>query len=445
MLESVTKAAVALHRELVKRDTTAPRGELLAELIEALFFVSLETEEGESITLELVYLDPDSPDPSPPPRIRADRWSCVPLAEVLPLDVPSLVKIAKASDPRTSSFAVFSGPRGLVIWGLVDQGNLYHEFVNFNSDTGPERPGLFQVSVTGLGRLVISIGYETIAEIRLNSIQTRSVDALRLGPLHERIRPGIDSFVATVRSALEPYLQSELRRFSSYLEEDWIESLCRILLRAQNYRHGGAVLLFDRVTDPELDVKYRIAYPRLRQAIVHKGIQTIQNVGATESIHALMDAEAEDLPMDLHLDESVSRYEIEDRQNEIDSAIWFVSLLTRVDGLVLMNPHLEVYGFGVEITTKADPPDLWIAEGPHATPKSSKRANYLHFGTRHRSMMRFCGTHPDAAGFVISQDGHVRAIASVDGRLVLWQNLRLQLPDFVRPFRRPGHRLSGEG
>ena len=46
----------------------------------------------------------------------------------------------------------------------------------------------------------------------------------------------------------------------------------------------------------------------------------------------------------LHLDETVTKTELEDIDSELDGAIWFISLLTRVDGLVLMTPDLGVRG-----------------------------------------------------------------------------------------------------
>ena len=115
-----------------------------------------------------------------------------------------------------------------------------------------------------------------------------------------------------------------------------------------------------------------------------------------------------------------------------------MSLLTRVDGLVLMRPGLEVRGFGVEITTKVDPKELYIAAGPFAAESGLRLRSIEDFGTRHRSMMRYCAKYDGSIGFVISQDGHVRAITRVGKKLVMWENLRLQVTSFVPPKRRKG-------
>jgi hypothetical protein len=38
-------------------------------------------------------------------------------------------------------------------------------------------------------------------------------------------------------------------------------------------------------------------------------------------------------------------------------------------------------------------------------------------------MMRYCAQTPGSVGFVISQDGDVRAITLVKGRLVMWESI----------------------
>jgi len=106
-------------------------------------------------------------------------------------------------------------------------------------------------------------------------------------------------------------------------------------------------------------------------------------------------------------------------------------LLTRVDGLLLFNPKLELQGFGVEITVSDEPGSVFLAGNRSATARKLTRIEYNHYGTRHRSMMRYCSRIIGSVGFVVSQDGDVRAMTQVRGELVMWENIKLQLPDFV--------------
>jgi hypothetical protein len=110
--------AEVVYSEVAKRSSRCPSKAALVDLFGCLYFASLRTEEGEPITIHVVYLDPSNPDPKPPKRIRKDRWSYIRLAKTVRMIVPNLVKIAKASDPRSSSFAVHRDSSGhLFIWG----------------------------------------------------------------------------------------------------------------------------------------------------------------------------------------------------------------------------------------------------------------------------------------------------------------------------------------
>src|SRR5438067_5698164 len=137
--------AEAIHSELELRGTDSPGLKVLTDLFETLYFISLKTEELQPITCYIVYLSSENPDPKPPGRIVKDRWSYIHFTKPIPLTTSNLVKLARASDPRTSSFAVYHDKEGnFFIWGIIDQANRYHDFVNYNSDEGTERPGIFQ-------------------------------------------------------------------------------------------------------------------------------------------------------------------------------------------------------------------------------------------------------------------------------------------------------------
>lgn len=136
------------------------------------------------------------------------------------------------------------------------------------------------------------------------------------------------------------------------------------------------------------------------------------------------------MPRNLYLDEMVTEDELADACSELDNAIWFTSLLTRVDGVVLMNPEFDVTGFGAEITASEAPRRIRLASDERATGRASKPLEYEHYGTRHRSVMRYCAKVAGSVGFVVSQDGDVRAITHYRGAVVLWDNIQLQL-DFA--------------
>jgi hypothetical protein len=387
----------------------------------------------------MVYLDPTNPDPDPPSRVTEDRWVVVQLADSIPFNVEGLIKIANASDPRTSSFAIYHDEHGrLFVWGFVDQGNSYNDFVNYESEEGSPRPGLFHATIEGTGHLIAFIEMEKIAELKVNVLITSVSDVLGGGPIREALQPGIESYLEAVRTVDPTYRPNVRSMWKASLVATWLQSLSRLLLRIQRYRHGGAILITPDNSLRGLNIKYELPYDRLRSALEENGSLRIDQSYFSQMVwEDYVDKDSETLPVGLYLDESIARDNLKDNRRELEGTIWFLSLLTRVDGLLLFNPSLELQGFGVEITFQDEPQGVFLAGNRTATPNKLKQINYNHYGTRHRSMMRYCSQVPGSVGFVVSQDGNVRAITAVRGQLVMWQDIKLQLPGFVRRRRRP--------
>lgn len=429
---SPTDLARSISSYLKRRRRRPPAQDVLRPLIECLFAASLKTEEGERVLCHVSYIDPDNPDPDPPKRMVRNRWIPVALTEPVDFTVPNLTKLAKASDPRSSSLAVFgTSDSALSIWGLIDQGNEYYDFTNFDASSGLPRPGLFQVSIAGLGHLVAYDGLTKIAELRVNTLVTSALDALWSGP----VRKHFDQVIGSIRESLvkrlgeEPYSRADF--WDKSLERDIITTICRVMLRVQVFRHGGAFLITPQPQSELLRIKYPIKYPRLRDAIDRAIGSRIEEANASDQVsEEYMDEDEDFLPVELYLEEAIARFDSEESGLEMTGVVWFVSLLSRVDGLVVLTPDLEVQGFGVEITCADEPSAVFLAQDSEAS--KLREMPYEHYGTRHRSMMRYCAKVPGSIGFVISQDGDVRAIATVNGKLVVFDNLRLQAHDFPK-------------
>lgn len=426
--------ARAVYYELRKRNITSPPVEVLAELFATMYYVSLRTEERDPTAFHIVYMDPHNPDPDPPRRITYDRWSYIRFDHTIDATVTNLIKIAKASDQRTSSFAIYHNTSGkLFLWGLVDQGNTYFDFVNYESQSGSARPGIFQASIAGIGHIITYIGFQKIAELKVDALLRNVLDVFSGGPVNKALAPGIEKHLIQIRKRVSAEIYEMRGHWDISLISNWIESLCRLLLRTQKYRHGGALLISPGLSSRGVNIKYALKYARLRRALETQAILEINSAHISDLIwEEYIEVNAESVPSDLHLEESIAREELDDNRRELDGAIWFVSLLTRVDGLVLLTPRLDVRGFGVEITYSDEPATIFLAGNRGATKTQLKELDYNHFGTRHRSMMRYCAKVPGSVGFVVSQDGDVRAMTQVRGAVVVWENIKLQYGDFVR-------------
>jgi hypothetical protein len=79
---------------------------------------------------------------------------------------------------------------------------------------------------------------------------------------------------------------------------------------------------------------------------------------------------------------------------------------------------------------RRSPEEIYVAGDESGDQQSLQIIDYQHFGTRHRSVMRYCLSEPESVGFVISQDGDVRVIRNVGGRVVMWENIRLGMDEY---------------
>jgi hypothetical protein len=419
--------AESVCAELRKRHVAIADEKIIVDLFETMYYSSLKTEESESVTFHVVYLDPRQPDPKPPRVPVRDRWSYVPFGEPIAFSASNLVKIAKSSDLRTSSFVVWPDKDGvLFIWGLVDQQNRFHKFLNRSADIQPERPGLFQASVEGIGVIVVYMRYEKVAELRINELIRNSLDLFRDSPVRELLSSGIGAHLRAVRANIpdDMYMIDEDR--DELHTQQWLSVLCRILLRIQNIKNGGALLITPRIDSDDLNVKYSIDYERLQASLQTNAVTKIKADYLEQHVLGISEAKQKEIPSNQYFQLKRFEKDLRANKNEIDGVIWFIALLTRVDGLVVMDPNLAVRGYGVEITTSKEPANLFIAGDRVATPAKLRPVSYNHFGTRHRSMMRYCYQNPGSIGFVVSQDGEVRAITKVGDALVMWENLKLK-------------------
>jgi hypothetical protein len=424
--------AGTVYSAIHPRARKGPSLDVLTRLFETMYFVSLRTDEGRHMVFSIVYIDPSNPDPDPPERIVSDRWSCVSFEDYVPFTAPNITKLAAASDPRTSSLAVYHDKdEKLIVWGLIDQCNRCYDYMNREVGEGPERPGIFQASLEGPGNIVAYLDYKKIAELRVSSLVTKAVDVFAKGPVRDALQPAVDTYLSRVKKGISEAIFQEREHWTATLVENWFATLCRLLLRIRSYRHGGALILTPKAVSSGLSIKHEILYSRLRKALVSHGQRLIEKTNASDRIGDYVEQEKR-IPLGLYLDETVAGNKLTAIRSEIDGALWFISLLSRVDGAILMTRNLTVRGFGVEITTQEEPGRVALCKSQEVTGSFLKTIDYNHYGTRHRSMMRYCWHYPNTVGIVISQDGDIRVMTRVKDVLVFWENIRIQILTFLQ-------------
>lgn len=113
------------------------------------------------------------------------------------------------------------------------------------------------------------------------------------------------------------------------------------------------------------------------------------------------------------------------RRRRLLSASRALADLSNVDGCVVLDRRLRLYGFGAEIRVADEEIAGWRCTAAHPDTLSEQEPVEIErFGTRHRSASRLCAAVPGTVVFVISQDGDLRVFYGLpDRRVCVWRNL----------------------
>ena len=284
-------------------------------------------------------------------------------------------------------------------------------------------PGVFQAVIQGVGEVSAYRTYILLGSLKQNVLVTKQQRVFQASPIFSKLKPSIETYRNRVIKRVGKRLYESRDHWDASLEDLWISVLCRLLIGIQRYGHGGAVLVSDK--NVGLNPKYSLRYPRLSDALLRTGTLEVRHTHHSDIIfETYIDTHASEMPVGLYLDETVDADELDDARSEVTGCIRFLTSLSRVDGLIWLDSHLSLRAFGVEITLENDPEAVLRAENPYGT--QTKELDLNHFGMRHRSMIRYCAADPSSIGFVVSQDGDVRAITNVKGQVLLWENVRIQ-------------------
>lgn len=374
----------------------------------------------------VAYANPKKPDPNPPGTIRDHRWTFTPLTTPVDYNVAELSKFALAADPTSSALGVYPDRKGaLKIWGLFDQQGDFLELFNYQQGGGFAAPGAIHVQVIGLGHLVVSVGLSVVAELNGDNLVEGTVDLFRDSPVLDKL---MISFGDIQRTALEEASSDGYECLPHIAEQQvsmWISVIKKILLRVKAYRHGGAILITPTPPSKHISIKHTLRYARVPE-ILRNWMKASAVQYTTLELIAEELKTREVVPSELHLDFTISGHERKDAEDAIAGAERFIASLSRVDGAVLMDSEFVVRGFGCELLANGDEGCQFLhAATARPTRKLTSQLNWAKFGTRHRSMIRYCSEDEAAVGFVISHDGPVRAISRLGKKVYMWDNLEL--------------------
>jgi hypothetical protein len=413
---------------LQDRHGHSPSTLAIQRLVEVLFYSTLKTEEGRGVACTVAFItsDPTAVD-AEAYGLRLHRRKYVALGTPISLTARSLAKFAQAAPPWASCIAVRAMNDQLEICGLFDQEIHYQNALNREGEPPFPRPGLFQVDLSGIGTLTVYHDRKLLARLSQNSLVTTFHDVLNEGPIASGLLRYIDKLEKRVRSNLRNLFKT--RDVDSFLAETpglWLQALSRILLGIRRSHHGGAILIIPAKPTKDLSVNFALVYDRMETNMERRLLASARWQSARNTMRTDYMEPTACIPAQLVQERRSAFNEGEDAKKAELGCVTLVSSLAGVDGLVLLSGGLRVIGFGVEIKAGKDPGNVFRAGNAVATRRQLAPLNLNDLGTRHRSMMRYCDRHPGSIGFVISQDGDVRAMTKTEAGLIVWDNIQLQ-------------------
>jgi hypothetical protein len=406
-----------------------PGDALLARLLETCYHTSFLSEEGRRLAFRIMYL----PQAEFDRRQRERRGSARSLRAIV-FDVPrrfavgEILRLAPATDMTQAIICVGPGdppddPDRLVIWGLLDSGGSWWNFIHGESDDGHPPPDCLSVSSSEPGNLAISRTGMVILNLRHGRLTQPVADVLFRGPVAQAFEGAARRMHAeSLRSLSRPRFDPQGQDDEDYPQRKYLKHLERILFRAEEQGHGATILVVPEQASRDaafLRDKLLIKYASQYDVAWNLLLKHIVLYGSYYDLFPRLYDGTTEFTKARFREIAALEQELEETDELLTDSVKFVAALSGVDGAVLITDQLRMLGFGCEVVVNA--PGLshvWSAEDSSGT--RGAPVPIENYGTRHRAAFRFCHACESATAFIISQDGGVKAARRVGPEVVLW-------------------------
>ena len=372
--------AVGLYRNRLAMVHAVPAAADLRALLEIVFLASVQQEERRAIQVRLVFF-PDATTTSL--KQEAERLEALPFAQPIPLSVASLRKLEPAFDQNISTLvaARSTGTSGYDIIGAILYGRVASLLDNDLSSR--PRPPALTLSTRMPGSVVVSYGDSVVGRFDEGHFVIAKPGPMASSPFTNQI--------------LQVLQEHELYRLYEngywFLYRDCLE---RIYASAAARGHGGTVLW---IPDKQLEA-------------VHEYFQTGRELADSPAGEDLIRIVLQEENTG-ESGELIARY-----KRRLGEYLDMIAQLCCVDGALIIDEHLRPLRFATHLAAPKWTREVF--EGTHHDILPTQTIELTRFGTRHNSAIGFVGACPGTIGFVISEDGPVRAILRVGDAIWLW-------------------------
>ncbi len=388
----------------------------LEELLSVAYHASLLHEENRPVQFRLLVGDPASipADTGPPEGLHRLRFT-----EPRTFNEAELRRLAPAAKYHRALIGVSRVGDAFGIWGVVQSGPRWLESARGGrAPPSPVPSDAIVVSVREVGHVIVNVGDVKLAELRAGHIVGSSLDVFDA----EWMRAQFDSY----RRELGVEHQRNMGGRGVALDFEGMRTISqqmvkRLLATMRDAHHGGMIVYVPQACVAQLlrgalHLKYAFADDDARRRY-----RTLM-LGVMREL-SLAGAEIEPPPDSVGY--ALYQHSLRESIVSLDEAIFEMSQLLAgladVDGAVVLTDKLEVLGFGAEIIGAL--PDVTTVRHAHDLEATAYDVVPIEgVGTRHRSAYRLCAYEPGCLTIVVSQDGGVQFVKSLDGAVTVWEH-----------------------
>lgn len=359
-------------------------------LIETAFLGSLKREEGKTVEFSLAFIT-EIQSQSPQGGV------CYPIETIKfsspePLTLERISKLAPAFDKNTTALAVElsekDGTPTYQIWGAIYFGPRQepNSYAFIFDGLHVTRPDCFIITTISLGSLLLARQDQVLGYFESGKFSPSIPSPFDNGALLEYFEE-LFSGKSTTRNGL------------FYVE---LPCIRKVLFKVSEKGSGGIIIFIPSGREKEISD----LYVDRNKFTANLGINFLLEQSGQYSL----------TPHSLEI------------KRVIGERLEALAHLAFIDGALIVSTNWEIIGVGTKLT--ANKWDKHVITGPNSYgyPGGGKVFDYSAYGTRHNSTINFIGACPEAVGFVISEDGPIRAFVKRDENTILcWEDVRLSM------------------
>lgn len=459
-----------------------PEGGFLLEIIQTLYYVSHETDEGRTLSFNLVYRSLYSED-------LAEQWGIEGsfntdfrywrFAESLPFSLQEIRRLAVCNPDTSAIWVEIPGDRRdpqqlgqarLEIRGLAQLGQKWMDSVQSLSYeyANRETPLIFRVA--GPGWIEVYNGSRFYARLKAGQPQIALPrDIKDKNVLNYLVKDGLKLLKGPIKAALPELAEINPRDAIYFAEYSYYSVVLAIINSIQRLNHGGALILTSmsqkQATLNHLKLKYPFQadehmlkglYLEFIASMSH-GLAMRQARGRdlsdqqrreleerikrdpglrarAEGVGGLMrrqQIKQPDLPPEKLAEMEIFYHRVNQAHKNLVECCQLVGGFSSADGAIVLDTSLDTLGFSAEILLEtldaASSQQVIHKISGHLLADRQLETEVLdlkHTGMRHRSAAKLCAAIENIAVFVVSQDGGVSLIWNKSGEVFFWEDFR---------------------